>query len=238
MLDVIETYVDILINLLAILMAYFFNITLVAADVFFHEGWDEIIPLSSPYCIAIIMFQLLVSSFIYHAVGLYRPTRYHRNYHSLPMALKANLVYYGMLAVVVAVMTRPTYREFILFWVMISFVLSTAFLTFKRHLIKSILAVFRTKQYNLRKIIVVGDNTSSAEEYIKQVTSEPGYGAMVLGYVGDKIDRNIGAEKLGPFTKLSEILDKYKPTDVVFAIDSYDKRHLIRLVNMYSVTVC
>ena len=31
---------------------------------------------------------------------------------------------------------------------------------------------------------------------------------------------------------LAEILDKYKPTDVVFAIDAYDKRHLIRLVNM------
>lgn len=173
-----------------------------------------------------------MSSFVYHAVGLYRPTRYMRNYHSLPMALKANLVYYGLLAVAVAVMTRAEYRSFIIMWVLFAFVLSTAFLTFKRHLIKSILSAFRAKQYNLRKIIVVGDNTSSAEEYIKQAISEPNYGAMVLGYVGDKIDRNIGAEKLGPFTKLAEILDKYKPTDVVFAIDAYDKRHLIKLVNM------
>ena len=31
---------------------------------------------------------------------------------------------------------------------------------------------------------------------------------------------------------LERILDKHRPTDAVFAIDAYDKRHLIKLVNM------
>ncbi len=222
-LGVIETYVDMSLNLIAILIAYFFTIMIHA---------EVIIPLDSPYTVIIIAIQLLLSSFTYHALNMYRPTRYMKPYHSFPEAFRANLVYYGGMAVIAAFMTREGYRSFVLTWLLLAAVLSIAFLTFKRHLIKSILGAFRAKQYHLRKVIIVGDNTSAAAEYIKQVTENSQYGTMVLGYVGDKINPEIGVSKLGSFVKLAEILDKYKPTDVVFAIDAYDKRHLIRLVNM------
>ena len=222
-LNVVETYVDMFLNLVAILMAYFFTIMIYA---------EILIPLDSPYTIICIALQLLFSSFVYHALNMYRPTRYRKTYHSFPEAMRANLAYYGAMAVLIAFLTREGYRTFVLTWLLFAAVLSTAFLTFKRHLIKSVLSAFRAKQYNLRKVIIVGDNTSAAAEYIKQVSENSQYGTMVLGYVGDKINNDVGVSKLGSFTKLAEILDKYKPTDVVFAIDAYDKRHLIRLVNM------
>ena len=222
-LDIIEAYVDMLLNLIAILVAYAFSIMIFG---------EEVVPIFSPVTVLLIMLQLILSSFVYHSLNMYRPTRYMRNYHSFPEAFRVNFVYYGAMAVIIAVVTRDGYKSFFLIWLLITAALSTAFLTFKRHLIKTVLKTFRTRRYSLRKVIIVGDNANAAAEYIKEVNEGTEYGTMILGYVGDKITVDIGADKLGPFTKLAEILDKYKPTDVVFAIDSYDKRHLIRLVNM------
>ncbi len=223
-LDIIEVYIDMLINSIALLMAYLFGIMIFSKAVVDIRGTSTLFS---------IITGLFVSSFIYHIMNMYRPSRYRTRLHAITNAVKANAVCYGIAGIIVAMATNGKTRDFWFVWLLIAAVISTAFLTFKAHLIKSILAAFRKKQYNLRKIIVVGDNSSSAAEYVKQVTENNSqYGAMVLGYVGNKITEDIGVEKLGSFSGLAEILDKYKPTDVVFAIDAYDKRHLIRLVNM------
>lgn len=228
--DTIETYIDMALNLVAILMSYFFAVTICAENLL---GVGEmIVPIDNPYTIIIIALNILAMTFVYNVLDMYRPTRYQRRYRSFPEAFKVNFTYYGVMAVIILLVTRESYRYFFLIWVGICFAISTAFLTFKRHLIKSILTAVRKKRHNMRKIIIVGDNTHAAKEYIREVSPETEYGTMILGCVGDKITDDIGVEKLGPFTRLSEILDKYKPTDVVFAIDAYDKRHLIKLVNM------
>ena len=223
MLDIIETYIDMIINLIAMLIAYVFTVII-------HT--EKVVEISDPIVIIVILVQLMLSSFVYHALNMYRPTRYMKNYRSLPEALRANLVYYGATSVIVAFVAAEQYANFFLIWELITAIISTAFLTFKRHLLKSLLSLIRSRRYNLRKIIIVGDNTQAAREYIKQVNEGTQYGTMVLGYVGDKIKGNIGVDKLGAFADLADILDSYNPTDVVFAIDAYDKRRLIRLVNM------
>ncbi len=223
-LDIVEVYIDLLINLIAMLMAYFFGIMIFETVV---------VDITKPKILLFIMISSLLGSFIYHMMNMYKLSRYRSSNHTLPRVLKANFVYFGMTAVVIALITEDSVKEFLLVWILLTALISTSLVTFKCHLIKNILAAFRRRQYNLRRIIIVGDNAASAEEYIKQVTeNNSDYGAMVLGYVGDKITDDIGIEKLGSFSRLGEILDKYKPTDVVFAIDAYDKRHLIRLVNM------
>ena len=222
-LDIFENYLDMLLNLIAILVAYFFDIIVYG---------EVIVSIMSPYTVALVMAQLLMSSFVYHVMGFYRPNRYRTSFHGVFDVLRVNITYYGAMALVVNFITREGYKGFILMWVLFAALFSTIFISFKRHLIKSIMGAFSAKQYNLRKVIIVGDNGITAAEYVKQVTENSKYGTMVLGYVGDKISEEIGVSKLGPFGKLGEILDKYKPTDVVFAIDAYDKRHLIKLVNM------
>ena len=223
MLDIIETYIDMIINLISMLIAYVFTVIIHA---------EKVVEISDPFIIIGILIQLMLSSFVYHALNMYRPTRYMKNYRSLPEALRANLVFYGALALAVAFLAPERYAYFLLVWELITAILSTAFLTFKRHLLKSLLSLVRSRKYNLRKIIIVGDNTQAAREYVKQVNDSAQYGTMVLGYVGDKIKSNIGIDKLGSFADLADILDSYSPTEVVFAIDAYDKRRLIRLVNM------
>ncbi len=219
----IESFIDMLINMIAFVMAYIFLIMI--------EG--VLVELSNPITIMILFLNMLLASFTYHLLNVYRSSRYMKPFRSFPEVFKVNFIYFGTLAVIATFLTRPSYRQFILLWVLFSAILSTAFLAFKRHTIKVILSVFRSKQYHLRKVIIIGDNVASAKEYINEVASNSQYGMMVLGYVGNvTAPEGLGVDKLGTFKELAQVLDKYRPTNVVFAMDAYDKRRLIKLVNM------
>ena len=56
--------------------------------------------------------------------------------------------------------------------------------------------------------------------------------AEAVAWANRYMKEEIGCDKLGSFRDLEKVLDKHQPTDVVFAIDSYNKRHLIKLVNL------
>ncbi len=223
MANIVETYIDIFFNIIAIIISYFFAIMIRA---------EQVVPLDSPVTLIMIALNLLCLTFVYTTFNMYRVNRYARKFHSIYEPLRANLVYFGALAAIVAFIATEEYSDFFLYWILFAFILSTAFLTFKRHLIKTVLTSWRTRRINLRKIIIVGDNTANAKEYIKQSTLSGQYGTMILGYVGDRITDDVGIEKLGGINKLAEVLDRYKPTDAVFAIDAYDKKRIIKLVNM------
>ncbi len=219
----LETYLDIIINLIAILISYVLTVVVTNSTV---------IALDSPYTVALIFLNMIVMSFIYHIFNMYRPMRYRGKRHRFPSILRCNLIYFGIMITVSAFLTHGDYRDFILFWFLIFFVTSTLFLSFKGRIIKIILDAFKINNKALKNVIIVGDNTQTAREYIKEAQADPSKGIMVLGYVGDKISPDVGAEKLGNFKDFAKIIDKYHPTDVVFAIDSYDKWRLIKLVNM------
>jgi len=222
--DIVEGYIDMLINLISVLMAYFFTVMAFG---------DVVITIANPKPMIFVASISFSSFFVYHLMNLYRPSRYRTTMRMWPRIINANFILYGIIEFIAALVTSDISRRFFVIWIIISAVISTAILMFKCRMIRTLLASFRRKQYNLRRIIVVGDNATSAAEYVKQVTENNSmYGAMVIGYVGDKITEDIGVDKLGSFSRLADILDRYKPSDVVFAIDAYDKRRLIRLVNM------
>ena len=219
----IESYVDMIVNLLAIYIAFFFTCLIYQ---------DPPCDPTAPYLVLTLLSIVIFVSFIYQACNVYRPMIVFKLSQSYGSIIKANIASFAALTVLLMLFAKVGTRIFVLFWVMIGAVLSTAFLIFKRRLIMTVITVLRKKQYILRKTIIVGDNTLAAKEYVSQVANNPGYGVMILGYVGDKIDADVGCDKLGSFRELEKILDEYHPTDVVFAIDSYDKRHLIKLVNL------
>ena len=222
----IESFIDMLLNLVSILMGYLLVMMI-------NWGEEMIINVAHPVAIIIIFCNMLISSFIYHIMNLYQSMRYLRPFRSFPAVFHANCVYFGIMTVITAFVARPGYRQIILFWILFAAIISTAFLTFKRHLIKVALQILRKKQFHLRKVIIIGDNTANAVEFIEEIASNSQYSMTVIGYVGDKInDEAIGVDKLGSFRDLEKIIEKYRPTDAVFAIDAYDKRHLIKLVNL------
>lgn len=221
--NIIENYVDMLINIIAIVAGYLFVLMI----------YEPIIELTHPLTIVLIFLNLVIMSFVYHAFGLYRQTRYMRRFHSLPEVLRANLVYFGGMSLIVAFVTRIGYKEFILFWLLFAALASTAMLTFKRRVIKLVVKAFRLGQYQTRTVIIVGDNTIASAGFVKEVKKNSQCGMKLLGFVGRKMEADeVGIDKLGSFEDLEAVLDEYRPSDVVFAIGAYDKKHLIDLVNI------
>lgn len=218
----IDNYVDIIVNILAVYIAYFFSCLIKAPT----------IPSTDPIAVVVILAIVVICSFVYQAFNVYHPTTYMKSWLAYSRLLQANAVYFGLIAIASALMASDANKTFVLIWVVISFTMSTVFWIFKRRISITVFRILHKKQYVLRKVIIVGDNTSAAKGYVREIADDPNYGAMVIGYVGDKISDDVGCDKLGAFRDLEKILDKYKPTDVVFAIDSYNKRHLIKLVNI------
>ncbi|MBO5944983.1 MAG: exopolysaccharide biosynthesis polyprenyl glycosylphosphotransferase [Clostridia bacterium] len=226
----IESYIDIFLNIIAMLVAYFFAF-IVKGDTVIIDGVNTVSLFDLSAAVGIVLIALL-SSFAYHAAGLYVEMRYMRRYPLVKITIRANLVFYGIVALIVLLIASDYYEPFFLFWTLFAAVFSTALIIFKCRIIRGILKSFRSRSYTVKRVIIVGDNADSAKEYIKQSGDYSRFGIDVIGFVGERMGDDLGAPCLGSFSSLAEVLDQHKPSDVVFAIDSYDKRRLIKLVNM------
>ena len=220
----IDNYVDLAVNVLAAYIAYFFSCLAIS----------EAPPVvaTDPLVMVVVLMLAIVSAFVYQTLNLYRGPAYTKAWVSYVKIIEANLIVFGIIIVGIAAFASDETRNFLTVWAAITFATSTVFWIFKRRISISVFWLLHRKQFVFRKVIIVGDNTAAAKDYVRQVADDPSLGVMVVGYVGDKITEDVGCDKLGSFRDLEKIIDKYKPTDVVFAIDAYNKRHLIKLVNM------
>ena len=218
----VETYADMLLNFLSAWIAYMFVCMI-------H---NPVIKINDPIPMVVIFALLFLSSFIYQWAGVYTVAARSNMPTATASILRANFIFYGSLSVMFSITARGDGREFLLTWTLIALFVSTAILMFKRQITVGFVRLLRKKQFHLRKVIIVGDDTEGAADFIKRVTDDSKYGIMILGYVGSKISPSVGCEKLGELRELERVIEEYKPTDAVFAINAYDKRHLIRLVNL------
>ncbi len=218
----LENGLDMFLNLGALLASYLFTVAMLGESEFRLDAAPVLISI-----FVIVMFQ----SFMFLAFNAYRAPTLSRPSDSLWRILKINVLYYTIITVLTFAMTRESTLVFVLVWVGLTFLISSAVLMFKKNLMIHITRFFR-RSYNLRKVIIVGDNTATAQEFVRQVAQNPECNMLIVGYVGDKITEDVGCDKLGAFKDLGAILDEYNPAEVVFAIDAYDKRHLMRLVAM------
>ena len=219
----LQNGLDMLINLLAVLGAY----TIVS---YFVEE-EAKLRISNP-AILILFVILLFSSLIYQSFDINRPIGFASYVGSILPILKANVIIFGVVFAFVSFLSEGDIRTFLLMWTAVCTILSTLALLVKRRISIFVAKTIRKNGFQIRKVIIVGDNTTTTQDFVKQVTLHSEYAMMIVGYVGDKIDQKVGCEKLGSLAELDKILDKYNPTDVVFAMDAYDKHHIIRLVNM------
>lgn len=219
----LETYINMLINAGMIYLAYF-------VTCYFSDS-----PAVYPYevkvffgVITIIVFESFVSQIIsknYSTIE-YRPTKKVKSIWSEKLLSFTVLVF-------IAILFAPEGTgAFYSVWAAVYSVISASALGLKCRFEFAIIRLLRKGQYSLKRTLIVGDNTASVKEYISQVASNPGSGVMILGFIGDKIEPDVGCEKLGSFKDFIKVLDRYHPTDVVFSMEAYDKRHLIKLVNI------
>ena len=219
----IENGIDMFLNAAALVAAF------VLAGLFSNPGDLRI---DAPYTLITVFIVVMFQSFAYFLFNMYRPLPFVRPSAAMWSIVKTNVVYYAFVELVCVLLVRDEYSRFVMVWMLASALLSTAVLLFKKNLIIYFAKIIRRGKYSMRKVIIVGDNTTTAAEFIRQVAANPQCGMLIVGYVGDKIHDHVGCDKLGDFRRLAHILDEYKPDDVVFAIDAYDKKHLIRLVNL------
>ena len=123
-------------------------------------------------------------------------------------------------------------RDFLLIWMMATAIISTLALILKKRFIIFVVRVSRKQRDIVKKVIIVGDNRDSARSFVQEVIRDKHNGIMVLGCVGRTLTSDTGCERLGDFEDLEEILDRYKPDYVVFAVEAYKKHSLVKMVNM------
>ena len=222
-LTTIETYVNMLINAGMIYTAYYITC--------YFRSSVPIYPHEVKVFFGVITI-IVLESFIAQIISKnnstidYRPTKMVQN------IWRAKLITFAVLILLVIIFAPDGEGAFYSIWTVAYSVASASVLGIKCRIKFAIIKLMRKGQYSLKRTLIVGDNTSSVKEYIAQVASNPGSGVMILGYIGDKIEPDVGCEKLGSFKDFIKVLDRYHPTDVVFSMEAYDKRHLIKLVNV------
>ncbi len=222
-LSTLETYVNMLINALMIYASY--HITC------FFRSSVPVYPHEVKVFFGVITI-IVLESFVAQTVSInnstidYRPTKMIKN------VWRAKLLTFATLMLLVIIFAPDGEGAFYSIWTVSYCVTSASVLGIKCRIKFAVIKLMRKGQYSLKRTLIVGDNTSSVKEYISQVASNPGSGVMILGYIGDKIEPDVGCDKLGSFKDFIKVLDRYHPTDVVFSMEAYDKRYLIKLVNV------
>ena len=213
--------IDMIINLISVLTSY------TVISYYMTPAVDF-----SNTTILFVFVMIFAASLLYQAFDINRPVGFSRLTGNVLSIIKANFVFFALVFAFIVIFADSEREKFLLLWAGGFALLSTVFLLLKLRAALLISRLVRKNGFKLRKVIIVGDNTATTKDFVKQVTHHGEFGMMIIGYVGDKIDQNVGCEKLGSLAELGKILDKYAPTDVVFAMDAYDKHHIIRLVNM------
>ena len=111
----------------------------------------------------------------------------------------------------------------------IFFCISLAGLSVKRWMLRSILRSMRAKGYNLKHIIILGSG-DLANSYLNAIRSDPELGFSAVGYVDSVCAvRDDDFKHLGSFDELEQILEKYRPDEVISAIrmEDYPKTPMI-----------
>ena len=92
--------------------------------------------------------------------------------------------------------------------------------------LREILRAMRKRGYNLKKVFIIGSNTS-ALAFANNLRKHQIYGYDVIGFLSDQKKSKKNPEKiLGNLSKISEMIQKYKPDMVVYSLGSAEGDHL------------
>ncbi len=222
-IHIIENGLDMMINLLVFYASYILIIVF---------GMPVAVHIEATNTMILLFVITVISSFVYQFFNLYKPIPYVGTNYSLSPIILANLTFFSLVLLFVAVFYSGIKRDFLIVWMIVAAIISTVVLLLKKRFIIFVVHLSRKQRDIVKKLIIVGDNRDSARSFVKEVIRDKHQGIMILGCVGRNLSEDTGCEKLGDFEDLSDILDKYKPDYVVFAVESYKKHSLVKMVNM------
>lgn len=182
------------------------------------------VPLSSYLVLGV--FLTLIQLFTYAAAGLYtsfRRTRLRKELSSL--WLSSGLI----MALLLSFLFVQHYIDYSRWALAVYFFLSVGLLSGKRIVLRKTLRLFRQKGYNQKHVLLLGSG-QMARSYLEKVRREKELGYHPIGYVAAQRSKELDLKYLGGFEALETLLDRYRPDEVVSAIEPEDYQRTPQII--------
>ena len=155
---------------------------------------------------------------LYFSFGLYKPRRTYKSIFSeATQIIKVNIVAFFVLVSILFIINQPDFSRIML---LLLGIIGTILGIIERGIIRSFLKNIRSKNRNLKHILIVGDN-DLAYTFARKIRNNPYLGFDISGFLGrsNRVGMEIeGSKIIGSFKDLDEILEKNSFDRVVLAI--------------------
>ena len=216
LLNKINAITDIIILFISIFMSYFIRFY-----IFTPNG--NYIRLMSYIQFMIIIIP--VTLIVYNCFNLYHSFRTTTFIKECTQIIKSNTILTAILLSLLFALKLVYISRWVI--VIFYFVNITLVIT-KRFILRKTLSKIRLKGLNLKHVLIVGSG-EVANEYLEVIKANKAYGYNYLGYVSNAPD--FKGEKFGNYIDLLDVLNKYKPDEVVCALDISDSKYLENVVS-------
>lgn len=189
------------------------------------HGHRSLEPLTKTYLIIVALFCVVIV-IAYAACHMYSSLRFKRPGGEITAVIFINGI--GVLAFMafLSVTRVVDYSRLamLFFWLMSSLLVSA-----KRIATKLVLQHYRTKGYNQKHVVVIG-NGDIARQYVKNVEDNPQMGFTVDGYISAVEDTEAG-KYLGSYENIEEIFDGLDIDEIVVALQPHEIVYLQKILD-------
>lgn len=186
------------------------------------EGY-VMVPLGSYMLLALIAIPLQLV--LYKAVGVYDPGRRRRAYQIIARIIAVNI---GAFAVLNTVLYFSKEMDFSRIAISVFLVAEMLLHSLKHGFMRFALRKLRSKGYNLRRVLIIGDN-ELAERCAKELSETPEFGYRIIGYLGDKEGMG-GYRYLGTLDDMREIIRSEDPDEVIAALEDQNAHYIPHII--------
>lgn len=216
LLNKINIFTDILIVFLSMIFAYLIRFHIFSSDTDYIKlvTYIQFTALIMPIAIVVNIF-----------FNLYHSFRTRAFIKECTQIIQSNTVLTAILLSSLFIFKLVDLSRFV---IVIFYFVNITLIILKRFILRKTLSIFRIKGLNLKHVIIVGGG-AVANEYLEVIKTNKNYGYNYSGYVANSSD--FTDEKLGNYDDLFEVLTKYKPDEVVCALDISDSKFLENIVS-------
>ncbi|NSB12431.1 undecaprenyl-phosphate glucose phosphotransferase [Clostridium beijerinckii] len=207
---------DIIILFISMTLAYLIRFYIFSPDTYY-------ITLSTyiKFSIIIIPINLILFNFF----NLYHSFRTRSFVKECSAIIKSNTILTAILLSLLFVLKLVHISRLV---IIIFYFVNIMLIMAKRLILRKILSSMRTKGLNLKHVVIVGAG-EVANEYLDVLKNNKSFGYNYSGYVSDV--SNFQGRKLGNYSDLYNVLNEYKPDEVVCALDLSDAKYLENIVS-------
>ncbi len=219
-LQILDAFSDGVLLFLSYLIATYIRFYIMyGAHPALHIAWNR------EYFAAAIMFAV-VEVLVFFFSHLYSPVRKKSMVGEIERVLiRGALSVLGFMAFLYV--TRIV--DFSRIAIAIYYVLSSFILISKKVSKRLVLRHFRTKGYNQKHVVLVGDG-ELARQYLDAIKKNPDLGYHVDGYVS-RVEKEGLGKRLGTYEELEKILDNPGIDEVIIALEIHETQHMKKIIS-------